>query len=69
MAKRHNWSRGRGWMVCVDCGCRYRTGNLQKEYEQPDGTRTTRAGECVPRIKQEDAREAAYYEFLKAVQK
>lgn len=46
MAKRHSWSRGHGWCVCVNCGCRYRTGNLTKEYEHPDGRRTPNAEDC-----------------------
>lgn len=49
MAKRHNWSRGNGWMVCEDCGCRYRTGNITREYQQPDGRRSSKAGPCSPR--------------------
>lgn len=56
MAKRHKWLRGRGWMVCKRCGCRYRYGNIQREYEQPNGTRTRKAGECVERgeVEQKD---------------
>ena len=54
MAKRHNWSRGYGWMVCDDCGCRYRTGNLHREYEQPDGSRTPIAEICVPGLAAEN---------------
>lgn len=49
MAKRHRWSRGNGWCVCVDCGSRYRTGNLIREYEQPYGGRTATAVVCIPR--------------------
>jgi hypothetical protein len=61
MAKRHDWSRGNGWMVCVDCGCRYRTGNFTKEYEQPDGRRTTSAEECKPRKPFPDVSEAGTF--------
>jgi len=49
MAKRHRWSRGNGWTVCKDCGCRYRHGNFTREYQQPDGRRTPNAEECKPR--------------------
>lgn len=54
MAKRHKWSRRNGWTVCDDCGCRYRHGNIQREYEQPDGVRTLRAEECIPMPKRTD---------------
>jgi hypothetical protein len=48
MAKRHTWSRGNGWMVCDDCGTRYSTGNITREYQHRDGTRTSTAGPCLP---------------------
>ncbi len=48
--KRHSWSRGNGWCVCLDCGCRYREGMMQREYRQPNGERTDDARECVPRL-------------------
>ncbi len=48
MAKRHRWRRGKDWNVCEDCLCRFRRGNVTREYERRDGTRTTKAGECRP---------------------
>lgn len=46
VSTRHHWRKGRGWMVCEQCGCRYQTGNVSRTYEQPSGERTESAGEC-----------------------
>lgn len=46
--KRHKWRRDEHWKVCVDCGCRYRTGMIDRVYEQPDGRTTVKAEACIP---------------------
>lgn len=50
---RHRWRKGNGWAVCQECGCRYRTGNVSRVYEWPDGRRTGRAEECPGMTKSE----------------
>lgn len=52
--KRHRWRKEWKYNICEDCGCRYARGFVSRIYEQPDGSRTARAGECVPRHTQGD---------------